>query len=483
MKAHNTDISSIASFVETMPSVMKEAATYCALPHWFDQSLGSALIRHFTSRNGGSGGVFAQLLHLPFVYSHTDETWQYTVATREYFINRLRHKGGIRTVSRFLVSYLQHQWDEAVEGDKRLTSPSDTAHEADWQLRRVQWQLAYHWAPLDAPEAMRRLVDISEWAGSRTSRLPDHKLIVDVFHDQQRFLSEYAVEGCYLEGRYAYAQRHWRVAEEKFAYVWEHGTRDLLITANAGHLLAVIRRRKGRQMWVEDAEAMLRRILTICERDIGLENTNAKVLASRVLNSLGATLVQQGGSAHLSEAEKMLRRSLTMHEELDDLSGTSQVLNSLGMLLAHTGGGTRLAEAEKLLRRALEMSRSSGDDRSIAVQQSSLAYVLIEQGDEGRFPEAQALLYGSLRFAVQRDDDYHQALVLSRLGELLLKWGNQSRLREAEKCFKRSLELWEKEHNIRGQYEALIRLAQILEHTERPEEGATLRSRASRLEL
>jgi tetratricopeptide (TPR) repeat protein len=469
--------------VEAMQPELREATLYCALPHWFDRSLGLALITKFTSPSSDSSMVLAELLSMPFVYSHGNGAWQYTGSARAFFMHSLeKRKSDFVQLSQYLVDYLQGQYDHLADTSALNDSLCfESVNDLSWERRQLQWQIAYHWAPLDSKEAMKHLIAASEWAGANSRHLGDHKLIVDVWRSQEKWLGQYRPEGVYLEGRYAYAQRDWPEAEKKFDYVWHFASGNRMVKANAGHLLAVIRRQKGQRRWTESAELILRQSLTICEEEIGLANTDAKWLASRVLNSLGATLIQLGEPARVQESLQLLKRSLKLHEELGDTFGWVQVLNSIGNVLMQPGESQNFSEAERLFREALKIADGAILLRSASMLRASLANLLMRRGRQEHYSEAEALLRQSLQYAEGSRDLQHGALVLDRLALLLMQMGDVSRLPEAESLLRRALELWRQSENPQGQHEALVYLVEILEQTDRVSEARELKEEAAQV--
>ena len=103
------------------------------------------------------------------------------------------------------------------------------------RVRELEWNVAYHLAPLDPPAAVERLLEFVENAAV-ASRLADVRGVLDLFEEQTQWLKPFEVERAYFQGRYAYARSDYDVAEDRFKLVWEK-SEPSRIKAIAGHLL------------------------------------------------------------------------------------------------------------------------------------------------------------------------------------------------------------------------------------------------------
>lgn len=470
---------SLANLLMQLPHELVAAAQFCALPHWFERELALNIVKQFVDDSELAARWLDKLLNLPFVYSHGEAEWQYTSGARAYFCSQLEEQPEtLGQLSQFLVRYFE-QRDAAASGTWRENQPlvTTSARAVSLERRRVQWQIAYHLAPLNPSASMQRLLLISEWATARFDRLPDFKLVVDVWHERDSFLAEYRSEGVYLEGVYAYRQGNSDEAELKFEYVWQHRPIDPVVTANAGHLLGVIWRQKGRKSFVVRAEQVLRESLTL-SRLAEQHDRDTHGLRARILNSLGATLMQLGEEEQVEEAETLLRQALALSTDSEQEDGRAHVLNTLGTLLART---ERPIEAEKILWEALQLSQARHASRNTAIIRSSIADLIIRSGERERFEEAEELLRLSLDDARRRDDMHQMALLRNRMGILLIGLGDSERYNEASEQFQLSQQLWYKLGNPQGQAEAMNNLASLWESLNFHRQASRLRRQAAQL--
>jgi hypothetical protein len=472
----------IGQLVESLPTHIGEAAIYCSLPHYFDLRLGLALVKQSQDGQTDPSKVLTHLLSLPFIYRHGEDVWQYTGTARDYFTSFLLERSNLLIrLSDFLAHYLQERWDALIGTDQLHARLPTSEAQLSLELRQLQWQLAYHTAPVRPEEAIRRLLAIADWAGLDYRRQADRKLAIDVLHSQAAWLGDYPIETAYLDGQYAYSRRKWQLAESKLNYVWNSEAKNPLLLARAGHLLGVIRRRKGEPKAARNAEAILRRTLALCDDEIHRENEEAKALAARITNSLGATLTQIGGRSRLDEAAKLLRRSLELHEAQKNQYGAVHALHSLGVTFMRRGGAANFREAEASLRLALATARQHNYSRTAALVAVSLAQLLTLLGGDEYFTEAKTLLRSSLETATEWGDERQQAVVSGRLGRLLSMFGGRENLREAETLSRQSQITWHQLGNSEGEYEALQILATVLERLGRRTEAETARNRAARI--
>ncbi|HSS50483.1 MAG TPA: toll/interleukin-1 receptor domain-containing protein [Thermoanaerobaculia bacterium] len=197
---------------------------------------------------------------------------------------------------------------------------------------------------------------------------------------------------------------------------------------------------------------------------------------ARLMNELEQFLKAKGLYA---EAEPLIRRSLTIEEEIDpDSHKVARRLNNLATLLQTTN---RLAEAEPLMRRVVEIFEASIDPNhsDVATALNNLAQLL---QDTNRLAEAETLM----RRALKIDEDLfgqgrpEVAIGLNNLATLLQ---DTNRLAEAEKLMRRALKIDEDSFGQDHPDVAidLINLGALLQATNRSTEAEQLFWRALKI--
>ena len=346
---------------QVLPETLVNAAEVCSLPHSISNELGYKILHDFAHLNGTARAIWAEVRNLPFVYPYEEEGWRFYDAARSYFICRLEKRNGTFTN---LNQYLKSYYESELQHVKIKTAP---------RARELEWRIIYHLAPITPEAAIERLRIFGEHA-AQSNRIADMKGVVDLFEEQECWLSSYKVERTYFEGRYAYAKNNYQVAEKKFRLVWEQGKADEM-KAIAGHLLGRILESRSAKQWLIEAESLYRESLKIL-KDIGDRRGVAMVL-----NSLGGVLVKVGGQARLEEAESLYRESLKIGRELGLVRHIAMVLNSLGGVLVKVGGQARLEEAESLYRESLVILKDIGDRRGVAMVSFRFSVICEDVGD------------------------------------------------------------------------------------------------------
>jgi hypothetical protein len=220
----------------------------------------------------------------------------------------------------------------------------------------------------------------------------------------------------------------------------------------------------------QEAEPLMRRVMTIHETSHGKEHLNI----TAALNNLAKLLKDTN---RLAEAEPLVRRALAIDEARfgDKHPYVAHDLNNLALLLQDTN---RLTEAEPLMRRALAIDEASlGDGHpKVAIRLNNLALLL---KDTNRLTEAEPLMRRALSITETRYGNEHPnvALALNNLAQLLQA---SNRLAEAEPLMQRVVTIYEtsygKDHpNVAV---ALNNLAQLLQDTNRLAEAEPLMRRA-----
>ncbi len=218
-----------------------------------------------------------------------------------------------------------------------------------------------------------------------------------------------------------------------------------------------------------EAESMMRRALTINEKDYGEKHPRV----ATILNNLAILLMEKD---RFEEAEPLIRRALTIDEEFygDKHHFVAIRLGSLGHLHEHT---KRLEEAERLYKRALKIDELyfGSEHPSISRDINNIASVLNATNHRA---EAEPLM----RRALAIDEHFfgadhpEVARSLNNLAQLLMA---TNRLAEAEPLMRRSLAIEEQSHGVDHPKVAnrLSNLAQLLGKTQRPSEAELLMRR------
>src|SRR5258708_17685837 len=155
-----------------------------------------------------------------------------------------------------------------------------------------------------------------------------------------------------------------------------------------------------------------------------------------VLNSLGGVYQRQG---KFEEADKAVRESQVMSEELTDQRSLAMVLNSLGGVYQRQG---KFEEAGKALRESQELLVVLGDERGQAMVLNSLGGVYQRQG---KVEEAVEAFQG--RFALGEEAETHMVMVLTSWGKALLDHGQPE---EAVEKLKARFEIEERLRKVQG---------------------------------
>ncbi|HXO19876.1 MAG TPA: tetratricopeptide repeat protein [Thermoanaerobaculia bacterium] len=428
---------------EALPAPIVQAAELCALPHFVDDQVAYQILHDFANLNGTARRTWAEVKRLPFVYPYEQGRWRFIDAARIHFSSRLEQNNGMYlSLHQYLVEKLEEQRRQVED----VSAP---------EARELEWRIAYHLAPFHPERAVERLIAFGESA-AQAHQLADVRGVIDLFEEQKRWLSGFRIERAYFEGRYAYALQNYPIAEDRFAFVWEHGRPDLM-KAISGHLLGRILESRGGRSRQEEAERLYGESLRLL-RSIGDRRGVAMVL-----NSLGGVLVALGGRSRQQEAERLYRESLRIGRELGLQRNVAMVLNSLGVVLVALGGHSRQEEAEGFYRESLRIGRELGLQRHVAMVLNSLGGVLVALGGRSRQQEAEDLYHGSLKLLRSIGDRRGVAMVLNSLGGLLVALGGRSRQQEAERLYRESLKIERSIGNRRGEAMVLFRLSRLAE--------------------
>ena len=258
-------------------------------------------------------------------------------------------------------------------------------------------------------------------------------------------LPQGALEVDFLQGMVRYREGRIRDAERLLRPIADSSQRRIEV-AIAAHLVGRLDgRRPGSR---RRGEELLRRSVSINE-ELGNE-----LHVAQVLHTLGQLIGRD--HSRLAEAEDVLRRSLAVREPIGDLFGTAQVLHTLGQLIGRDR--SRLSEAEELLRRSLTMGEALRNEAHIAQVLHTLGQLVGR--DRSRPSEAEKLLRRSLAIEAMGDDQSGMAQVLHTLGQLIGR--DRSRLSEAEELLRRSLTMGEALRNESHIAQVLRSLGQLL---------------------
>jgi tetratricopeptide (TPR) repeat protein len=182
-----------------------------------------------------------------------------------------------------------------------------------------------------------------------------------------------------------------------------------------------------------EAEPLFKRVLKICEREYGPNNTNT----ASALGNLGNLYCDQG---EYSKAEPLLTRALRIYEQKSGSNDpdTAQALNSLGVLYYSQG---EYSKAEPLFKRVLKIcEREYGPNNTKTA--SALRNLGMLYREQGEYSKAEPLLTRALKIFEQKSGPDHTdtARVLSSLGYLYYEQGEYSK---AETSLTRALKICE----------------------------------------
>jgi hypothetical protein len=488
----------IDAFMEAAPEHLREALVYCATPYWFQKSLAIKIIENIVQPDDSAQDTFYQLLNLPFIYRHDENTWQYTDTARNKmhaYMSTKEYRNKYKEVHRLVVNDIRSQLDTLInEGHADLPEGDEQTDIRSWQVRRLRWQLIYHLAPVDPKQAYKEFETIAKWANRNRDRLPMYKLAVEVWEKQARWLGAYKEEGAYYQGYFAYRTNDLARAENLFSLVWARDTTDIFMKADTGHLLGVIYRQKGQTRWYTEAEEILRASLEILEKDNDKENEDFLALKARILNSLAATLIQMGpyviqtkAQENLEEAQFLLYESLSLERDvLGDVYGTTHVLNTLAglHLMYHirlNAGIINLHRAMEFIDETLDLSSQEGNDQDEMIHLNTKAEVLIQFGEENHLKAAEDLLHRCLEINKKIRDRRTQALSYSKLARVYYERGDEQSLRTSIKWSRRSLEVWKELENLLGQKECMELIAATHDLLGEPGKASSWRRQAYQL--
>lgn len=463
----------IDTFLQNIPEHVRDASRYCAAPSWFQKPLALKIIENFVKTDSSAHDTLYQVLDLPFVYRHDETTWRFTEDAREEMLGSLP-PDDYKKVHRLVATELEAQVVTLLhEGHADLPEGNVQTDTDSWQIRRLRWQLVYHLAPVDSQQAFKEFEEIAKWAIGNRDRLPMFKLAIEAWQKQAKWLNVYGDEGSYYQGYYAYRTEDFARSEQFFDLVWRSFSKNIFMKADSGHLLGVIYRRKGQNSWIERAERILKASLELLPKEMDHNDKETLELMARILNSLGATLVQRAKSVDkaqalrkLEEAENILRQSLRLQNEiLNDDRGRAHVLNTFATLHLqyvhlHLGNErVHLVRADEYIEEALSWSLESGSDRDQTVQLNTKADVLIQMGGKKDLEIAEELALRSLDLNKRIHDEKTNAISSFRLAEVYSKRDDNESLDLSIKWAKRSLDLWQKLEHPLGQKEAIALVA------------------------
>lgn len=479
---------SIDTFIETSPSYLREAIYCCATPYWFQEPLAIKIIESFVKAEHSAQDMFYQLLDLPFIYNHDEATWQYTDDARNKILASLaaeENKSKFKAVHTLIANEIKSQLKTLVEnGHADLPQGDQQTDFNSWQVRRLRWQLIYHLAPNDPEQAYNEFEAIAKWANKKRDRLPMFKLAAEAWEKQARWLNTYKEEGAYYQGYFAYKMDDFARAENLFSLVWLGGVKDILMKADAGHLLGVIYRQKGQSKWIEEAEEILRESLGILENE-NKENKEVIQLKARILNTLGATLVQTSSFVEqtkaqkkFDEARKLLQESLRIQQDvLNDDYGSTHVLNTLATLYLKFDGDANVYRAMEFIERSLELL-PEGYEQDEMIHLNTKAEVLIKRGKKADLDEAEELLLRCLTVNRKIHDRRTEAISRSKLARVYYGRGDNESLQSAIEYLRRSLKLWEELDNLIAQKECMELFANTFDQLDQPEQASFWRRRS-----
>jgi tetratricopeptide (TPR) repeat protein len=429
-----------------LPSPLVKAVELCALPHILDDGLGYQIIHEFAKLNGTARAAWTELKQLPFIYPYEEEQWRFAQSARAHFISRLEKQTDIYLE---LNTYLKNYFNREHERIQYTDTP---------QARALEWRIAYHSAPVAPEEAVKRLRQFGEEA-LNSNRLADVKGVLDVFEEQNRWLSAYQVERNYFEGRYHYLRRDYfrALSPLKRVYATHQHSRSVAIAA---HFLGVIYR--SQHHLVEAAEVLEESIQIGRELDIrshvvqtlntlgtvyrDLRRLDAAVQALEEARDIATSLNDQSQRGQIlntlgtvyrdlrrpDAAVQALEEARDIATSLNDRASKAQTLNTLGTVyrdLRRLDAAVQALEESVQIGRELEMWHHTGQ----ALNSLGIVYRL-----QYKYVESELVILESKDIIEQSGDKEGKAMVWFSLGQLYHQSG---RLERARAAYVRSLEI------------------------------------------
>jgi tetratricopeptide (TPR) repeat protein len=431
-----------------LPDEVSRAAELCAVPNELDDGIGLLLLEEIGQMNGTSPRMLGELKHAPFV-SASGDTWRLAANARVVLTERLRAENP----AAFLAAH-------RVTGDA-FRSRRDALHEkASPRARRLQWNLAFHLAPVDADWAIAELDDLVERAATIRA-LGDMRAVVALVGAQHDWLGGRELDVLYYEGRLAYEDGDFQTAAAKLEPVWVSGS-DRRKRLFAGHFLGAIWGRPDSGHRWDEATATL---LAAARLAADMEDLRGEGV---ILHTLGALLLRRDASGDRNSATKHLRRAVVLSRAVGDRRTEAIALVSLASVLMKSRRAGAHEEAEKYLRRRLELEELRPDlDQGLA--DAELGRLLAKSGPARR-DEAILLLEQVIQRHRKRGDARQLAFALEALGELLAR-GDQPQSSRAIEALTESLEIGRERRDRRHQAIVLSRLATIAERENRPDDA------------
>ena len=279
-------------------------------------------------------------------------------------------------------------------------------------------------------------------------------------------------------------------AEDLFSIVWFGDTKDIIMRADAGHLLGVIYRQKGKSSWNIEAEDILRAALDIIKKNINHQTKEHLQLKSRILNSLGATLLQTSelfdqaeALKKLEEAEVILYESFELEQDiLEDKQGTAQVLNTLATLYLrlylYSGEEAFVYRALEFIDKALEWSSQDSDDIDLVYHLNTKADILIARKSNNDLDEAERLLNQCIEVNKKIRDKKTQAIAYYRMAKVFLGRGDEESIKKSITWASHSIGVWDKLDNAIGKRDSMELIANGYDLLNEPSKASYWRRKA-----
>jgi tetratricopeptide (TPR) repeat protein len=330
-----------SKFAVALPEKVRGAAALLAIPHWFDEPLAAMLCHEFLNTNGDTPAVVAEVVALPFVYPYEGRRWRFEPTARRFFAG----ENGFGPVFERLCTTLVKEYDT-----RRTAEPNQNG---GW-ARQLLWQAAYHEVPVRPESALRRLDELLKY-GDEFGGNSEFKAAADFCVDREHWLSRTPAESAYFQGRYAYARRSYNDAQKFFEFVWRRGERNSLRRATAGHLLAVLIRKREGPLGYPQAVALLREALEIAVQ------AGDRYAEIHIRNTLAATLRLVRTPAALAEAEEHAVQAVELSDQEHSLRCRLITRQTFGEVLLTARKADAAVRVEQIARDWMEVASERAD--------------------------------------------------------------------------------------------------------------------------
>jgi tetratricopeptide (TPR) repeat protein len=421
--------------LDRLPGEVLAGAELCALTPNLDELLATLLLKEAGHMNGTTPRVLNEVRCLPFV-TDLGETFAVSPNARPQLVRRLEAKPDAFRVGQHVLSSL---YSLRYRNNEDKASPG---------ARRLQWNAAYHLAPIDPGAAVAKLDEIVQRA-SKLKSLSDMRAVVELTTERSRWLSDHALDVLYYEGKLAYEEGKKKQAEEKLSPVWtDIADRKKKISSGMylGQLWAAADRGDH---WDEGVEVLER------TAELAGEASDEWVQAI-ALNVLSALRKRRKAPGDRQKMIANLRESIELSRRAGNRVNESYSLSALASALLEEG---LRDEAETYLRASIQLERTHPNLPKNPRLRWNLGRLLVQKGPE-HYDEATEIFEAGISRAETKRDPLAQAIYLEGLAEVARARGGAAARKEEAELLSRSLEMGHRAKNLRHQAIVTARLSQ-----------------------